>query len=85
MFLSQWILKHKKSDRKKVREALGVICGCSEITIRSYINGNRSIPSRLFIDIEKFTKKYKFGKVTCEDLATESSLVANKRQLKEAA
>ena len=46
MKLKDWISKFPKAQQKAERERLAEALGVAEITVRSYINGNRQIPRK---------------------------------------
>jgi DNA-binding transcriptional regulator YdaS (Cro superfamily) len=84
MFIYDWIEHVPKADRFNVRKELAALCACSEITIRSYLNGNRTIPSHLFLIIEEFTNSFEFGGVSCRELAIDAAARSEKQLLSKA-
>jgi hypothetical protein len=78
MHFQKWINKIPRAERTGVRNKMAELCDCSEITIRSYLNGNRSIPSHLFLILESFTNQYEFGGVSCRQLAMDAAARSEK-------
>ncbi|NOY72405.1 MAG: helix-turn-helix domain-containing protein [Gammaproteobacteria bacterium] len=64
MKLNKYINNFPRNCRVVERERLGKILGRSEITIRSYSNGTRSVPAILCGLLSRATN----GKVTKKDL-----------------
>lgn len=81
MHIKQWINSIPRAQRTGIRNKLAELCDCSEITIRSYLNGNRPIPSHLFLVIESFTKKHGRGGVSCHQLAIDAAARSEKQHL----
>jgi DNA-binding transcriptional regulator YdaS (Cro superfamily) len=55
MKLKKWIDRHPRDERADVRRRLGKKLGVSEVTIRSYANGNRIIPGEQVLPMERET------------------------------
>lgn len=64
MTLSEYIQSFPVSERRALRERLASACGCSEVAIRSYANGNRRVPAERCAPLERATG----GAVTRHDL-----------------
>ena len=84
MFLSQWFSAIPRNERIEIITKLATACNCAPITIRSYINGNRSIPSNILIKIETFTTKHSYGTVSCRELAIEAAARSEKQHMSKA-
>lgn len=56
MDLKQYIASFPALRRMAERERLGQACGVSEITVRSWANGNRRIPAEKVLSLELATE-----------------------------
>lgn len=71
MTLFEWYQKIPADKRIRMRKELAIRCGVADVTMRSYINGNRNPTGRIFSTIQEFTEEHEWGVVTCLDLSQE--------------
>lgn len=63
MNLKQFIESKPRNERKAIRQKIAKVCGVSEITVRSWANGNRGMPPQYLLLLVK-----KFPEMTIDEL-----------------